>query len=288
MRVLAIVQNKGGVGKTTVARLLSEYFANRNLRVLGIDLDPQCNYSRRFLTMQLDPTDPDGIIPPLHSDYDPIEDTGWNGRSASADIFYDGTVVPYGTRYSSLDILPGHGSRLRNVELVRAEHVITQVHDRIRQFLHHEDVTKSYDLVILDTSPSKGPLTVSAVRAATHLLIPTTMEPQPIEGLYGMLQLWRREQGKRRPSEALQIVGILPNMFRKGVALHEGLFASLQNDQAIAPFLTPCHLAQRIAFAESDHANAAPPSVFELSSRDLARKEAEAVCGYVMTSLGFN
>lgn len=287
MRVLAIVQNKGGVGKTTVARLLSEHFARKGLRVLGIDLDPQCNYSRRFVTMQLDPTDPDGIIPPLHPDYDPTSDTDWSGRSASADIFYDGEVVPYNTRYESLDLLPGHGSRLRNVELVQAEHVVTQVHDRLRDFLFREDVSSSYDVVILDTSPSKGPLTVSAVRAATDLLIPTTMEPQPIEGLYGMLQLWRREQSKRRLSNTLNIIGILPNMFRKGVALHEGLYSSLQNDQGIAPFLIPHHLAQRIAFAESDHADAVPPSVFDLPPKDPARKEAQDLCNYVTSSLGF-
>ena len=48
MRVVAVVQNKGGVGKTTVTRLLAEYFARKPLRVLGLDLDPQCNFSRRF------------------------------------------------------------------------------------------------------------------------------------------------------------------------------------------------------------------------------------------------
>lgn len=286
MRVLAIVQNKGGVGKTTVARLLTEYFGIHGIRVLGIDLDPQCNFSRRFLTMQLDPTDPDGVIPPLHPDYDEKEDADWNGRSASADIFYEGMVVPYGTRYPSVDLLPGHGSRLRTVELVRAEDVVLKVHDRLRQFLYREDVAESYDLVILDTSPSKGPLTVSAVRAATHLLIPTTMEPQPIEGLYGMLQLWRREQAKRKPSETITILGILPNMVRKGVALHEGLLKSLRNDQAISPFLTPFYLGQRIAFAESDHADAAPPSVFELTPKDPARKEAEELGQYIKHHLG--
>ena len=71
MRVLAIVQNKGGVGKTTVARILTEYFGMQGIRVLGIDLDPQCNFSRRFLTMQLDPTDPDGVIAVRRDEMDP-------------------------------------------------------------------------------------------------------------------------------------------------------------------------------------------------------------------------
>ena len=284
MKVLVTVQNKGGVGKTTVCRLISEFLSRHGKRVLGIDLDSQCNFSRRFLNMDIDGTDPDGILPPIHPDFDDTDDD-WDGRSSSADIYYSGQALPYPTLLNGMEILPGNGSHLRSVELVSAENVQEQVHNRLSQFLSQDDVKALYDIVIVDTSPSKGPLTISAVRAATHLIIPTSMEPQTIEGLLGMLQLWRRETRRRQTGDELKIIGILPNMFRKGVALHEGMFQSLQNDPGIADLLMPMKLGQRIAFAESDHHLATPKSVFDLAPKDLAREEAEIVCKYILEKL---
>lgn len=285
MKVLSVMQNKGGVGKTTLSRLLAEYFGRRDFRVLALDLDPQCNFSRRFLSMDFDQTDPDGVIPPVHPDFDADVDQDWSGRSSSAEIYFTGEVFSYPTAYASLEMLPGEGSRLREIELVRADEVKERVHDRLRHFLSLDDVTSAYDLVIVDTSPSKGPLAVSAVRAATHLIIPTTMEPQPVEGLYGMLQMWRREVNRRTEDSELKILGILPNMVRKGVALHEGLLSTLREDASINHYLCPCIMHQRIAFAESDHPGAQPASVFDLQPKDPARVEAEAVCGFVNKQL---
>ena len=285
MKVLSVMQNKGGVGKTTLSRLFAEYFGKRDVRVLALDLDPQCNFSRRFLSMDFDQTDPDGVIPPVHPDFNVEADEDWSGRSSSAEIYFTGEVVPYPTSYATLDMLPGEGTRLREIELVRAEEVKERVHDRLRNFLSLAEVTSSYDLVIVDTSPSKGPLAVSAVRAATHLIIPTTMEPQPVEGLYGMLQMWRREVNRRTEDSDLRILGILPNMVRKGVALHEGLLSTLREDISINHYLFPCVMHQRIAFAESDHPGAQPASVFDLPFKDPARVEAEAVCEFVNAQL---
>lgn len=285
MHILAIVQNKGGVGKTTLCRLLSEYLCRKGLRVLGIDLDSQCNFSRRFLKMVIDETDPDGVLPPVHPEFVPAENPDWDGRSSSADIFYSGQAMPYPTRIPGLEMLPGNGTLLRAVELVRAEDMKEKVHDRLQAFLAHDQVRALYDIVIVDTSPSKGPLTVSAIRAASHIVIPTTMEPQTIEGLHGMLQLWRRETKRRRRGEELKIIGILPNMFRKGVALHEGLYSTLANDPGIIDLLMPTKLGLRVAFAESDHPLSEPKSVFDLPSKDMARIEAEAACTYVWERL---
>jgi len=284
MKILVTVQNKGGVGKTTVCRLLSEYLTLQGKRVLGIDLDSQCNFSRRFLTMDIDSTDPDGIMPPIHPDFND-EDVDWDGRSSSADIYFSGGVLPYPTNIQGMQILPGNGSQLRSVELVRSDEVKEKVHDRLNVFLSQKDVQDLYDVVIVDTSPSKGPLTISAMRAATHIIIPTTMEPQTIEGLHGMLQLWRRETKKRKKGDELKIIGILTNMFRKGVALHEGLYQTLATDPGIVDLLLPIKLGQRIAFAEADHHMANPQSVFNLSEKDPARVEAEVICKYITEKL---
>jgi chromosome partitioning protein len=277
MRVLAVVQNKGGTGKTTMCRLLAEYFARKNRRVLGIDLDPQCSFSQRFLTMEHDDTSTDGIMPPLHPAYDPNEE--WNGRSSIADIFYRREVIPYETELPGLEMIPGHGETLREVELVGREEVKDKVHDRLRDFLNISDVQASWDLVVIDTSPSKGPLTISAVRAATHILIPTLMEQQSIEGLRGMLQLWRRENRVR--TEPLRIIGILANKYRKNVALQAGIYEALMNDDVVAPFMISHVLGLRAAIADADHPEAKPPSLFELPASNIARIEAETICQYV-------
>jgi len=284
MKVLAIVQNKGGVGKTTVTRILTENFARKGLRVLAIDLDAQCNFSRRFLTMDYDSTEEDGILAPLHPDFNIEDDDGWDGRSSSADIYFTGDVVPYPTYIETLDMLPGDAQKLRNVELVSVGDVKDKVHERLDAFLSLDDVKAAYDLVLIDTSPSKGPLTVSAMRAASHILIPTSMEPQSIEGLYGMLQLWRRENRKRSSENALKLIGILPNQYRK-VSLHEGTLDSLKRDESLNALLTPMLLHQRIAFAESDHPEAKPTTVFDLRAKDPARQEAELLCEYVEKKL---
>lgn len=282
MQVIAVVQNKGGVGKTTLTRVLAEYFARKGTRTLVVDLDAQCNLSRRFLDMEYDPADPDGVLPPLHPDFEGVGDRGeWSGRSSSADIYFSGEVYPYPTQWDPLLALPGHGPRLREIELVRSEDVRDQVHDRLQEFLALKDVQEAFDMVLIDTAPAKGPLTISAVRAASHLIIPTTLEPQPIEGLYGMLQLWRREHNSRDVNRPLHIAAIQPNLFRKGVALHEGLLDSLRSDQALASMLSPVVLHQRIAFAEADHPEARPKSVFDLNPKDLANKEVLRFCEHI-------
>lgn len=287
MKTLAVVQNKGGVGKTMLTRLLADYFGGRHkLRTLLLDLDAQCNLSRRFLGMEHDPVDVDGVLPPVHPDYDPGSDD-WSGRSGSADIYRSGLVYPYPSVFETVDVIPGHGPSLRDVELVTRADVQDRVHERLKQFLSMQDVRDAYDLVLIDTAPAKGPLTISAVRAATHLLIPTAMEPQPVEGLFGMLQLWRQELRKRNPDDpSLEIAAIQPNLMRRGVALNEGILDSLRRDDAVAPLLSPVTLHQRVAFAESDHPHATVGSVLSLRQNDPARIEALGVCQYIAKQLG--
>ena len=289
MQILVVAQNKGGDGKTTLARMVSEFFARDGMRVLAIDLDPQCNLSQRFLTMDLDPTDDDAVLPPIHPDYDPDEpdpeNPGWNGRSSIADIFLARGVFAYQTPIPNLDILPAYGKDLRKVELVTQDEVKARVHGTLKAFLAYAEVRDCYDLVVIDTSPSKGPLSQSAIRAATHMIIPCQMEQQSIEGLRGMLQLARQENRVRATDDPLKVIGILPTKFRKGVAIQEGIRLGLQRDPVIAPYLIPFVLGLRSPFSESDHPDAIPRSIFDLGPKVLAKAEAEVVCDYIKTAM---
>lgn len=283
MKIIVPTNNKGGVGKTKVSVLIAEYFARlHKKKVLAIDFDPQCNFSHHFLNMEVDPAFPDGMMPPLHPEYksEDIETDGWDGRSSIADIFYGEGIIPYPTHIPNLDIAPGFASKLLNAEAVRKNEVAEKVHKQLSLFLTSEDVQNSYDLVIVDTAPSKGPLTISAIKAATHIIIPSLMEELPIQGVYGMLQLYMQESLSRPLDNPLNLLGILPNMFQR-INLHKGMLDSLRLDEAISKYIIPYELGDRAAFAEVDATGAIPNSVFDLPDKNIAKQEALNVCNYI-------
>ena len=193
-KVIVNATHKGGEGKTTNSIVLAEYIALiSNLRVLSIDLDPQANFSGRYIKMNYDPSYEGGKIPPLHPDYEPDVDLDWDGRSGIANIFYGEEVIPYPTVIPNLDLAPAHSIKLQEAEAVTKNDVKEKVHLQLKRFIEQPEVQASYDVIIIDTPPSKGPLTISAIKAATHLVIPAQMEQFSIEGIYGMLQLWKQE-----------------------------------------------------------------------------------------------
>lgn len=283
MEIIAFVNNKGGVGKTTCSKLMAEYLSKKkHLRTLCIDFDPQCNFSHQYLNMEIDPSAPEGLIPPLHPDYDPMDpdDSDWDGRSSIAEIFYGQGVVPYPTYVEKLDISPGHADKLLAAESVRRSEVVDKVHKQLANFLNSSDVQAAYDVVVIDTAPSKGPLTISVIKAATHIVIPSVMEEQPVQGIYGMLQLWMQESLSREKSRPLNLIGILPNMFKQ-TRLHKDILKSLQDNPAISKYVLPVRFSQRIVFAEVDAADSTPRSIFDFPEPHVAKMEAMEVCQYI-------
>jgi chromosome partitioning protein len=283
MIVIAPTNNKGGVGKTKVSILLSEYFSIvRKKRVLALDLDPQCNFSQRFLRMEIDPSSPQGRVPPIHPDYDPVDPDceNWDGRSSIADIFFEPGIIPYPTHIENLDIAPGHADKLLEAEAVRRNEMVERVYNQMKLFMEDPEIHKTYDIMVIDTAPSKGPLTISAIRAATHILIPSVMEEQPIQGVYGMLQLWMQESLRRDTKNPLNLLGILPNMFR-ATNLHQDMLRSLQDNPSIAKYVMPVKLGQRTVFAEVDAEGAIPKTIFDLPNSNPAKQEALSVCDYI-------
>lgn len=279
MKIIAAVNNKGGVGKTTVSRLMTEYFSVvKKKRVLAIDLDHQCNFSNRFLSMEIDSTETEGKLPPIHPDFDPKIDTDWDGRSSIADIFFGLPVFPYPTNIKTLEILPAHSAKLLLAESVRRGEVVEKVHNQLYNFLNLNEIRENYDMIIIDTPPSKGPLTVSVIKAATDIVIPSTMEPQPIEGIYGMLQLWKQEQLRRSGDRQLKLAGILPNMFNKNSNLHEDYLNALKNNPAVSEYVISAVIGRRMVFAEVDAEGAKPPSIFDLPDSSIAKQEVLQVC----------
>jgi chromosome partitioning protein len=283
MEVIAFLNNKGGVGKTTCSRTMAEYLSRvKKIPTLAIDFDPQCNFSHQYLKMEIDPASPEGLMPPIHPDYNPEdpEDAGWDGRSSIAGIFYGHGVVPYPTYIEHLDLAPGHAEKLLAAEAVRKTEVVEKVHKQLSNFLNSSDVKSTYKAVVIDTAPSKGPLTVSVIKAASHIIIPSVMEEQPVQGIYGMLQLWMQESLARDKNRPLKLVGILPNMFKQ-TRLHKDILTSLQENSAIGKYIMPVKLSQRIVFAEIDSEDANPRSIFDFQNNHVAKQEAAEVCEFI-------
>lgn len=283
MKIIAFLNNKGGVGKTTCSRTMAEYLGKvKKIPTLAIDFDPQCNFSHQYLKMEIDPAAPEGLMPPLHPDYnmDDPEDNDWDGRSSIAEIFYGQGVIPYPTYIQHLDLAPGHAEKLLAAEAVRKSEVVEKVHKQLYNFLSSFDVQAAYEAIVIDTAPSKGPLTVSVIKAATHIVIPSVMEEQPVQGIYGMLQLWMQESLVREKNRPLQLIGILPNMFKQ-TRLHKDILTSLQENAAIGKYVLPVKLSQRIVFAEIDSEDANPRSIFDFQDNHVAKQEAAEVCDYI-------
>ena len=285
MKIIAFVNNKGGVGKTTCSRTMAEYCSKiLKLRTLAIDFDPQCNFTSRYLRMDLNPHSNNSKIPPIHPQYNPEdpEDKDWDGRSSIAEIFYGKTgVVPYPTYIEHLDIAAGDNEKLKEAELVRKSDVVNKVHYRLKEFLDFPDVQDNYDVAVIDTAPSLGPLTISAIKAASHIVIPTEMEDMPLEGLYGLIQLWMQESVSRSKTNMLNLIGILATKFKNNTTLHKNLLTSLIEHGEIGKYMIPEKLGDRIQFPELDSDNAAPRSIFDMPAQNLAHQEALAVCSYI-------
>lgn len=184
-RTLALANQKGGVGKTTTAVNLAAFFAERDQRVLLIDLDPQGNATSSIgvdkHTIQ-------------HSTYDVLID----GQPISGCLI-DG-VRP------GLDLLPANevlaGAEVELVGLRRREY-------RLREAL--EQVGDRYDVVVIDCPPSLGLLTVNALTAAAEVVIPIQCEYLALEGLMQLINTI--DLVKRRLNPGLDVLGVVMTMF---------------------------------------------------------------------------
>jgi len=282
MKVLAIVQQKGGVGKTTITRTIAEYFARyRALRVLLIDFDPQCNLSRRYLKMRnID----DEVVPPVHPDfYDPeIEkEEEWDGTSSSADFFSGRELYVYSTEIPGLDIVPAHDMKLKEVLNREEPHYREKRPTILHEFFTRYNVHEAYDLIIIDTPPNQLTSTEAALKAATHTIIPVQPEQQCVENLHQMISMWRKENKSRHIEDVMEMVGILINNADLRRTLHAGSIAHMKNDEILSDFLIPTIAKNRTSIAEADHPMSKHNSVWELAPRNAARLEAEAYCRYI-------
>jgi chromosome partitioning protein len=182
--VLAVANQKGGVGKTTTAVNVSAYLA-LGLRVLLVDLDPQANATS---SLGLDPS---GVE---LSTYDVLI-----GQAPLAEA-----IISSGRQ--QLDVAPASRA------LAGAQVELVEMTDRDRRLARAlGDVAARYDVVLVDTPPSLGILTLNALVAADLLLAPVQCEYLALEGVAQLMETIELVRATLNPN--LELLGMLMTMF---------------------------------------------------------------------------
>ena len=211
---IAVLSQKGGTGKTTAVRHLTEAFRTAGLRVLAIDLDPQGNLSDYFdIDPEADPTIGDVLA----------------GRATAADAIHD-------------DVIPANLS-LAEAELTLAGKLGREL--TLRRAL--TDVADDYDVILVDCPPALGLLTVNALVAADQALISSEAQYFALQGVEQALEVIELARDSLNPG--LQWLGVLFNIADMRTVHSREAFESLR--EHVGDKLLGQTVRQSIAYAES-------------------------------------
>ena len=184
-RIIAIANQKGGVGKSTTAINLSACLAEKSQKVLTIDIDPQGNTTSG-----------------LGVDKNSVENTLYELLLGEVDV--KDTIIK--NVVENVDLIPSNmnlsGSEIELIGIEDKEYILKGITDKVR---------RKYDYIIMDCPPSLSMLTINALTAATSVLVPIQCEYYALEGLSQLIHTI--ELVKERLNKRLEIEGVVFTMY---------------------------------------------------------------------------
>ncbi len=233
-RIIAVANEKGGVGKTVTVINLGAALRQEGKKVLIVDMDPQFNATRG---LGVDPA------PESPSIYDLV--------SGSSTVSLDDVLV--NTRWEGLDLVPSH------VDLAGAEVELVEVagrENRLKDAL--AGLEGQYDFILCDTPPSLSLLTINVFSYAREVLVPCQTHPYAFSALEELFDTI--EAVSAEINDGLSVTGILATLYDRRTRVGNRILEKLRSDERYGPLVLDTVVRANTTIADS--ADAGKPVIF--------------------------
>jgi chromosome partitioning protein len=209
VEVITVINQKGGVGKTTIVSNLGAALAEKKRRVLAIDLDPQGTLTSCTL--------------PSHNGPGTAELLGYTASNDPDEEPIAARSIPVFSHEYGMDVTRSHDLHMFLIEeRLRASHMgLTNLSIRL------EDIEDQYDYVLIDSPPNFGVLTINGIYAADWILVAMQPTKEALESLK-LLKKTIKDAKKQKPS--LQVIGSTVSLYNKQTNIAQSALECLEED----------------------------------------------------------